>query len=106
MSVPQRKMRPERLTPEEARRRHREVSDWTLRSDRLEMEVEFEDFDEAVEFVNRVAAVARDSDHHPDILLSYKMVRLELTTHMAGGLTEKDFEVAAEIDRLFDPHSA
>ena len=49
-------------------------------------------------FVNRVAAFAEEADHHPDILIQYSRVRLTLTTHDAGGLTEGDFALARRID--------
>jgi 4a-hydroxytetrahydrobiopterin dehydratase len=61
----------------------------------------FADFDAAVAFVNRVAELARDTNHHPDILLhGWNKVRLELSTHSAGGLTAADFALAARIDEL------
>jgi 4a-hydroxytetrahydrobiopterin dehydratase len=53
-----------------------------------------------LEFVNQVAALAEKSDHHPDIILSYRKVRLELSTHSEGGLTEHDFIFASEVNAL------
>ncbi|HEY5045481.1 MAG TPA: 4a-hydroxytetrahydrobiopterin dehydratase [Solirubrobacteraceae bacterium] len=59
------------------------------------------DFAAAIAFVNRVAAVAEAANHHPDILVhGWNKVRLELSTHSEGGLTEADFELAARIDLL------
>lgn len=64
-------------------------------------EWKFEDFAQALAFVNRVADVAEAANHHPDILLhGWNKVSLELSTHSEGGLTEADFEMAARIDRL------
>lgn len=51
-------------------------------------------------FVTKVAVLAEHADHHPDVLLTYPRVKLTLTTHEAGGLTEKDFKLAGEIDAL------
>ncbi len=51
-------------------------------------------------FVTKVAVLAEHADHHPDVMLSYPRVKLTLTTHEAGGLTEKDFKLAGEIDAL------
>jgi 4a-hydroxytetrahydrobiopterin dehydratase len=51
-------------------------------------------------FVNRVARLAEAANHHPDIVIKYNKVRLTLTTHDEGGLTEKDFKLANKIDRL------
>ncbi len=51
-------------------------------------------------FVTHVAVLAEKAGHHPDVILTYPKVTLQLTTHDAGGLTEKDFALAAEIDRI------
>ena len=64
-------------------------------------ELKFEDFAAAIVFVNRVAELAEQADHHPDILIhGWNKVRLTLSTHSEGGLTEADFELAARIDQL------
>ncbi len=60
----------------------------------------FPDFKQALDFVNRVGAVAEEEGHHPDIYLSWGMVRIEIWTHKIDGLTESDFVLAAKIDRL------
>jgi 4a-hydroxytetrahydrobiopterin dehydratase len=61
----------------------------------------FDDFAAAIAFVNLVAGAAEAADHHPDILVhGWNKVRLELSTHSEGGLTEADFELAARIDQL------
>ena len=59
----------------------------------------FADFREALAFVNRVGELAERAGHHPDIDIRYNTVTLALTTHDAGGLTAKDFELARAIDR-------
>ena len=59
----------------------------------------FRDFREALAFVNRVGALAEGAGHHPDIDVRYNTVTLALTTHDAGGLTSKDFDLARAIDR-------
>ncbi len=60
----------------------------------------FKGFMPGVELVNRIARVAEEEQHHPDLYLSYAVLRVELWTHAAGGLTENDFVLAAKIDRL------
>ncbi len=60
----------------------------------------FPDFVQALDFVNRVGAVAEAEGHHPDIYLAWGMVRVEIWTHKINGLTESDFILAAKIDRL------
>jgi 4a-hydroxytetrahydrobiopterin dehydratase len=76
-------------------------SQWRREDDEIVREWQLEDFAEAMAFVNRVAEVAEGSNHHPDILVhGWNKVRLSLTNHSAGGLTEADFEMAAKIDQL------
>ncbi|MEK6911602.1 MAG: 4a-hydroxytetrahydrobiopterin dehydratase, partial [Candidatus Thermoplasmatota archaeon] len=58
------------------------------------------DFKEAMAFLNRVAELAETANHHPDIWNSWNRVKLSLTTHDAGGLTERDFKLAKKIDAL------
>jgi len=66
----------------------------------IEREWRFKDFAAAIAFVDRVAEVAEAANHHPDILLhGWNKVRLTLSTHSEGGLTDADFRLAAEIDR-------
>ena len=60
----------------------------------------FPDFQKALDFVNRVGAVAEDQGHHPDILLTWGRVVITLWTHKVDGLTESDFIMAAKIDRV------
>jgi 4a-hydroxytetrahydrobiopterin dehydratase len=74
---------------------------WRREGETIVRDLEFADFVAAVAFVNAVAALAEQADHHPDMLVhAYKHVRLTLTTHSAGGLTARDFELAAAIDAL------
>jgi 4a-hydroxytetrahydrobiopterin dehydratase len=74
---------------------------WKVMEDRrLEREFKFRDFKTALEFVNKVGNTAEAEGHHPDVFLSWGEVRITLSTHAAGGLTENDFILAAKIDRL------
>jgi 4a-hydroxytetrahydrobiopterin dehydratase len=77
------------------------ASEWTRRGDEIVRELQFADFATAVAFVDRVAAAAEEANHHPDILIhGYKHVRLTLSTHSEGGLTDADFALAQRIDGL------
>ena len=67
---------------------------------KIKKEFLFKDFREAMAFVNRVAELAESEEHHPDIVISYNRVTLELSTHAAGGLTENDFILAAKINQM------
>ncbi len=73
---------------------------WERHGDMLIRSWQFPSFRRALEFVNQVAALAEKSDHHPDIILSFRKVRLELSTHSDGGLTDRDFLLASEINAL------
>jgi 4a-hydroxytetrahydrobiopterin dehydratase len=76
---------------------------WSQRPDALERDVEFEDFAGAMAFVNRVAEVAEEAGHHPDILVhGHNKVRLMLSTHSEGGLTDADHALARRIDDVVD----
>jgi 4a-hydroxytetrahydrobiopterin dehydratase len=60
------------------------------------------DFVSAVEFVNRITPIAEAEGHHPDLLVGWGKVRVQLWTHDAGGLTEKDYALASRIDQVAD----
>lgn len=75
-----------------------EVPQWALKDKTIEREFQFKDFRQAMEFVNRVADIAEQQDHHPDILITYNKVTLTFSTHKVGGLSPKDFILAAKID--------
>ena len=74
---------------------------WKRAGKSLILEQTMRDFPAAISFIHDVAQLAESEDHHPDIhLTSYRNLRLELTTHDAGGLTDRDFQLAAKIDAL------
>jgi 4a-hydroxytetrahydrobiopterin dehydratase len=75
-----------------------ELPDWKRNGQIISRTFEFEDFPVAMKFVNAVAALAEQAQHHPDIDVRWNKVTLALTTHDAGGLTEKDFAMARECD--------
>lgn len=73
---------------------------WSEIDGALEREFEFSDFPHALAFVNRVAELAETADHHPDISVHYKRVTLRWSTHSAGGITDRDRELAAKTAEL------
>jgi 4a-hydroxytetrahydrobiopterin dehydratase len=74
---------------------------WEREGDELVREWRFEDFSEAIAFVNRVAEEAEEANHHPDIFVhGWNKVKLSLTNHSVGGLTETDFTMAGRLDEL------
>jgi len=76
------------------------VPQWTREGIEIARAFTFRNFREAMGFVVQVALLAERADHHPDIDIRYKQVTLRLSTHSAGGLTEKDFALAQQIDQL------
>ena len=87
-----------RLSPEDARTRLAGLEGWELQGDAIRRRYKFASFKESIAFVNRVAELAERADHHPDILVEYDKVTLTLSSHDAGGLTERDFALARSID--------
>lgn len=74
---------------------------WEREGEEIVRDWRFEDFATAIAFVNSVAQAAEEANHHPDILVhGWNKVRLSLTNHSAGGLTEADFEMAEKLDGL------
>lgn len=82
----------------EIRHRLGELKDWDRSGDAIHKTYGFDSFPEAIAFVNRIAELAESADHHPDIDIRYDQVSLGLSTHSAGGLTAKDFDLARSID--------
>jgi 4a-hydroxytetrahydrobiopterin dehydratase len=76
------------------------VSDWPEVDGALEREFVFDGFPAAIAFVNRLAEAAEAADHHPDITISFKRVTVRWTTHSAGGITDRDREMARQADDL------
>jgi 4a-hydroxytetrahydrobiopterin dehydratase len=76
--------------------------DWDVQDSAIFRSVEFEDFEEAIEFVNTVAELAEEAQHHPEINVNYSTVTLTLTTLDEGGVTSADIEMAQRLDNLID----
>ena len=89
-----------RLTEDEAADRLRALAGWQIENGKLKRAFKFDDFMGAVEFVNKLAPIAEAAGHHPDLQVGWGRVVVELTSHDAGGLTAKDFQLAAKIDQL------
>lgn len=73
---------------------------WEWSGQTIVKKMKFKDFQEAMTYVIRVSYLAELADHHPDMEISYSRVTLRLSTHSAGGLTEKDFQLAGQIDQI------
>jgi len=88
------------LTPDQIRAALSSLKDWKKSAATIGRTFQFKDFVAAMHFVNNVAKVAEEANHHPDIDIRWNKVTLHLTTHNAGGLTENDLNLAQKIDRL------
>ena len=89
---------PKKLTTKEVKTLLKQVPGWQLKQKEIARQYTFSGFVTAMAFVNHVAGLAEAMDHHPEILIQYKKVKLTLSTHSAGGLTELDFKLAKNID--------
>jgi 4a-hydroxytetrahydrobiopterin dehydratase len=88
------------LTQSEVDTRLRFLPAWHVEGGELKRTFAHQDFRAALAFVNKVGDLAEQAGHHPDIDIRYNKVRLGLVTHDAGGLTAKDFDLAAAVDKL------
>ncbi len=90
----------EKLPQEQIDARLADFPEWSVIGGALQRTFGFENFVEAMTFVNKVAEQAEEVQHHPDILVRYNKVTLTLSTHDAGGITKKDFDLARDVDRM------
>ncbi len=88
------------LAQAEAAARLNSLPGWEIQGGELTRTFTHADFRAALAFVNKVGDLAEQAGHHPDIDIRYNKVRLGLVTHDAGGLTEKDFDVATSVNKL------
>ena len=80
----------------------KKVPEWEVEGKALLRSVEFDEFNEGIDFVDGVAEIAEEAQHHPDIDIRWTTITLRLTTHEQGGITSADFELASRIDNLID----
>jgi len=89
------------LTPAEINETLLTIPDWTLQDGKLTRDWTFKDFVQAMEFVNKIATLAEAAGHHPDIDIRYNNVRLGLVSHDTGGITQRDANMARQINQKF-----
>ena len=77
-----------------------QYNDWILKDKKLHREYQFKNFVEAFGFMTQVAAIAELHNHHPEWFNVYNKVVIDLTTHEVGGITERDFELAKQMEEL------
>ena len=90
------------LNTQEIKESLKRVPEWDQEKKHLERTFEFDDFSEAIDFVNSVAEIAEEDNHHPDLDIRFNKVRVLLSTRSEGGVTELDFDLAEKIDTLVE----
>ena len=88
------------LTEEQTNDLLKQIPSWTIKDGHVFKQFKFKDFKEAMAFVNKVAGIAEQENHHPDITISYSKVSIEVWTHAINGLSENDFILPAKIDQI------
>ncbi len=88
------------LAHEEISGRLRTLDGWALTPQGIQKQYELADFRSVMNLVSRVADLAEEANHHPDIFINYDKVTFTLTTHDAGGITERDFSLASRIEAI------
>ena len=76
------------------------ISKWVYNNDYLEREIEFSKYLDSIEFLNKVAIIAEKQNHHPKLTSNFKSLLIQLTTHDAKGISQKDFQLAEAIDTI------
>ena len=91
-----------RLSDDEIRRQIADLPGWELRDGKLHRDLKFPSFVDDFGFMTRLALVAESRDHHPEWRNVYNRVEIDLSTHDCDGISAKDFELAAEVNRLYE----
>jgi 4a-hydroxytetrahydrobiopterin dehydratase len=89
-----------KLTENEVKKSLKAVPEWSKVGEEIQRTFKFKNFAESMKFVGRLAEQAEKDQHHPDILIRWNLVTLTLTTHDAGGISEKDFALAKKADQF------
>jgi 4a-hydroxytetrahydrobiopterin dehydratase len=91
---------PKLLSDAEVRKKLKGLDGWRLSGKFLRKKFEFKEFTDGISFVDEVATVAEEQEHHPDIAIRYTTVTLSIQTHSEGGVTQWDFDLAKAIDGI------
>jgi 4a-hydroxytetrahydrobiopterin dehydratase len=93
------------LSKPEIQKKLKEIGDWSHAGKSIQKRFTFKSFLPAIGFVNKIAEAAEKAGHHPDITINYNVVGISLSTHSEGGVTERDFELAQQINQIFSATS-
>lgn len=94
-----------KLSAAEITAKIKSLAGWNYQDNAISKLYRFKEFLDGIRFINRVAEIAEAADHHPDIHINYTRVTFICTTHSDGGVTDKDFHLAGEIERAFTARS-
>ena len=91
-----------KLSPDQITEKLKALPAWERRGEMIAKQYTFKEFMDGIRFINRIAEIAEQMDHHPnDIIVNYRRITFTLTTHDQGGISEKDFKLADAIEREF-----
>jgi len=90
-----------KLAPEQISEKLRGLAGWEHKGETIAKRYKFKEFMDGIRFINRIAEIAESMDHHPDITINYTRITFTCSTHDQGGITEKDFKLASEIESAF-----
>ena len=88
------------LSSREVEDKIKDLEGWEMSGNEIRKVYKMKNFIDSIGFVNKVAILAEKADHHPDILIKYSKVTISLSTHSEGGITEKDFILASQVDEI------
>ena len=91
-----------KLTPAQVSERLKTLQGWELKDNAISKRFKFKEFMDGIHFIGKIAEKAEAMDHHPDILINYTRITFTCSTHDEGGITEKDFKLADEIEKAFE----
>ena len=94
---------PTPLSEQDVQTALQKLSGWKRNGQAIERVFQFENFSDAMVFVNKIAEAAEEANHHPDITINYNKVTLQLVSHDSGGVTQRDVKMAAQINQVADP---
>ncbi|MGD0129505.1 MAG: 4a-hydroxytetrahydrobiopterin dehydratase [Terriglobia bacterium] len=89
------------LSKAEIQEKLKSLPEWSLAGNEIHRKFTFKSFMPAIAFVNKIAEAAEQANHHPDITINYNQVSINLSTHSEGGITQKDFQLAGAIDKIY-----
>jgi 4a-hydroxytetrahydrobiopterin dehydratase len=93
------------LSKAEIQEKLKAAQGWSQFGKTIQKKYTFKSFMPAIGFVNKIAEAAEKAGHHPDITINYSLVTISLSTHSEGGVTQKDFDLAQQIDQIAATHS-